>query len=149
MRGIAVIFLGSLLAMGCTKENLVLQEPGPPVIEFVDIQPRNVVEFRDSISVTLRYSDPDGDLGSENPDRKLVSVQDNRLVEADHYHLPILSPHGSTVSIKGELTMKLKNTFLLGSGGDETTTYTIVVTDRAGNSSNAVTTPPITITKEP
>lgn len=148
MREYYYIVILSFLILGCTKENLVSQEPGPPTIEFVDIQPRNVVEFKDSISVTFRYSDPDGDLGSENPDRKLVSVMDTRLDEPDYYHLPILAPPGSKPAIKGQLTMKLKNTFLLGSGGDEVTSYVIKVTDRAGNESNSITTPPITISKE-
>lgn len=148
MKKYILLIAAVALFMGCEKENLLTPDSGPPVIEFVDIQPRNVIEFQDSISVTFRYSDPDGDLGSENPDRKLMSVQDARLDAPDYYHVPILSPPGSTITIEGEITMKLKNTFLLGSGGDEVTSYQIIVTDRAGHESNPITTDEITITKK-
>jgi hypothetical protein len=58
-----------------------------------------------------------------------------------------LAPDGSKIHIKGTLVVKLKSLFLLGTGGMETTTLEIRLKDRAGNWSNKVTTPTITITK--
>ena len=119
--------------------------PGPPVIEYVDIQPREVKEFKDSILITFKYSDPDGDLGDENPDIRSLSIHDLRLQEADGQHVSLLAPMGANIDIKGELTVKLKNTFLLGTSDKEVTTYELILTDRAGNASNPIVTDEISI----
>jgi len=61
--------------------------------------------------------------------------------------VPPLAPVDSKIRIKGQLVMKLRNVFLLGSGNIETTSFTIKIKDRAGNVSNPVKTPEITINR--
>ncbi|MCB9261994.1 MAG: hypothetical protein H6607_06440 [Flavobacteriales bacterium] len=134
-----------LVINGCTEYTLVDSQPGPPFIEYVDIQPREVKEFSDSILITFKYSDPDGDLGTESPDQKTLSIHDLRLQNADKQHVSLLAPIDSKIDISGILTVKLKNTFLLGSNDEEKTTYELILTDRAGNASNPIVTDEITI----
>ena len=63
----------------------------------------------------------------------------------DWYHVQMLAPQGQELSIAGELQLKIKNSFLLGTGETETTSYQLTLVDRAGNESNVVITDPITI----
>ena len=130
---------------GCTEVNVIDGAPGPPVIEYVDIQPRVVTEFKDSILITFKYADPDGDLGHENPDIQPLSIHDLRLKKADKQHVSLLAPMDTKIDIEGQLTVKLKNTFLLGSSNKEVTTYELILTDRAGNASNRILTDEISI----
>ena len=138
------IILFSLITFyGCEDDDFVFDVV--PYIELSEISTTNVTEFQDTITIRLLYRDGDGDLGFENPDSFSLSVQDQRLVNPDFYFVQPLAPIGSQVSIEGILPIKLKNTFLLGNGATETTTYTIRIKDRAGNWSNEVVTPVITI----
>lgn len=144
------LFLLSLLLYiisGCTEVSVVDKPAGSPIIEYVDIQPRIVKEFQDSILITFKYSDPDGDLGYENPDIRPLAIHDLRLVTSDYQHVGLLAPVDAHVDISGELTIKLKNTFLLGSSDKEITTYELIFTDRAGNASNPVQTDEISIVR--
>ncbi len=129
----------------CTEVTVIDGTPGPPVIEYVDIQPRVVTEFKDSILITFKYADPDGDLGHENPDIQHLSIHDLRLKKADKQHVSLLAPMDANIDIEGQLTVKLKNTFLLGSSDKEVTTYELILTDRAGNTSNRILTDEISI----
>lgn len=133
------------LSSSCTEVTLVEKPAGPPIIEYVDIQPREVKEFQDSILITFKYSDPDGDLGYENPDIRPLAIHDLRLETSDYQHVGLLAPIDANVDISGELTVKLKNTFLLGSSEKEVTTYELIFTDRAGNPSNPIQTDEISI----
>jgi hypothetical protein len=67
------------------------------------------------------------------------------LIDPDWYHVPPLSPVGSNVTIEGDLTIKISSLFLLGNGSQEFTSFTIKVQDRAGNWSEEITTPQVTI----
>ena len=149
MRGItiSIVFI-ALVISGCTEVNVIDKPAGPPVLEFVDIQPRNVVEFKDSILITFRYKDPDGDLGFEDPDVRSLSIHDLRLEKPDSQHVGLLAPLENHLNIEGELTVKLKNTFLLGSNDKEVTTYRLIFTDRSGNQSNPILTDEISIVRE-
>jgi hypothetical protein len=124
---------------------LVEPQAGGPTIEFVDIQPRTIKEFTDSVVITIKYKDPDGDLGHVDPDINLISVHDLRLLKADAYHVPLLAPTSSKINIEGVLEVKLTNTFLLGSGASEQTTYELIMSDRAGNKSNPIITDAVQI----
>ena len=143
-----LIFIAIVLFLwACTEVSLVEPTAGGPSIEFVDIQPRTITEFKDSIVITIKYKDPDGDLGHVDPDINLITVHDLRLENSDSYFVPLLAPSNSKISIEGELEVKLKNTFLLGSGASEQTSYEIVMRDRAGNASNPIITDNVTITR--
>lgn len=135
-----------MLTLGC-KETTISSGNPVPRIALVKIEPVIVKEFSDSLKITFSYEDGDGDLGFENADINSLEIHDERLQKPDYYYIPPLAPIGSSVNIKGRLTMKVKNIFLLGSGSAEITRFTLRIKDRAGNNSNPVTTPEITITR--
>ena len=147
MQKLIIAIFVSLLFAQCTEVNVIEQPAGAPVLEYVDIQPKNVTEFVDSILITIRYSDPDGDLGYEDPDIKPLTIQDLRLQKADSQHVGLLAPLDHHLNITGELTVKLKNTFLLGTSDNEVTSYELTISDRAGNRSNRIVTDQISITR--
>ena len=74
-------------------------------------------------------------------------VKDRRLANADYYFVKPLSPPGSEIKITGIISVQIKNTFLLGTGNSELTQFNLKLRDRAGNWSNSINTPNITITK--
>jgi len=86
MRKILIILLLLPFVFSCTEVTLVEPIAGGPSIEFIDVQPRTIKEFKDSIVITISYKDPDGDLGHVDPDINLMSVHDLRLKNADSYH---------------------------------------------------------------
>lgn len=130
----------------CGKdEGVVFSEV--PLIRISAVQPMTVQEFEERITITIDYEDGDGDLGFEDPDEYSLEVLDSRLTEPDLYHVPPLSPVGSTISIKGSFNIELKNSFLLGNGNQESVTYKIKIRDRKGNWSNEVQTPVVTVIK--
>jgi len=139
--------------VGCLWTSCETQNTEPvfdlvPKIELLSLSSTELVEFKDTLTLLLRYEDGDGDLGNSNPDINSVFVQDSRLDEADEYFLGPLAPEDAGVSITGNLNISLAPTFILGNGNIEETTYTIYMNDRAGNQSNILETEPITITRE-
>lgn len=118
-----------------------------PSITLVSIKPTAFKQFSDSIELVLSYEDGDGDLGNDNPDVNSLEVKDSRLTKPDYYFVQPLAPLGSKIHIKGNLKLKLKNMFLLGSGSTETTFLDVRIKDRAGNWSNVVKSPELTITQ--
>ena len=141
-----ILFIISIMIGSCTKYEEV-SEDEKPSITYTTITPMNIKEFKDSVQITIKYKDGNGDLGDENPDVLNIYVKDNRLDKADFYHLHALSPPGKSIAIEGTLNIKLKNTFLIGSGNSETTSYEVKIKDRAGNWTNSIITEMVTITK--
>ena len=118
-----------------------------PKIAFIDIQPREVVQLRDSILITFRFQDGDGDLGrdpnSDNPnDNSNLILLDSRFGEgritelqaSNVYTLPNLTPQARNPSIQGEITINLPPTAIIPPRfGDDSVRYQIKLYDRAGN----------------
>ncbi len=127
------------------EEKLVSNQNVIPKIVFKSISKDKVKQFTDSLSIVFSYEDGDGDLGDFQPDSLSLSVKDSRLNKPDHYHIMPLSPIGYKLNIHGELTIKLKNIFLLTPSPTETTTFEIKVKDRSNHVSNLIFTPQIEI----
>lgn len=128
----------------CKKKD----ESSAPVIRFVSINSTEILQFKDSLVITFKYTDADGDLGEIDPDKNSLQIKDRRLAEADYYFVKPLAPPGSKIQINGTIAVKVKNTFLLGTGNSEITNFDLKLRDRAGNWSNGISTPEITIKKE-
>jgi hypothetical protein len=140
------LLIMSLLA-ACAGKDTPLPT-GPPELRVTDISPLSVRQFVDSVDLVLFYADPEGDLGSEDPDDKTLWVKDSRLAEADLYHVrPLSPPEGDPVSIQGTLVVRLKSVFLLGNGQSEQITYSVKIRDKAGNWSETDIAPTITVTQ--
>ena len=138
---IYLLFVISLIA--CEKEDSTHLSPA---IVFESISPLvfNLTNS-DSIVIVISYSDRDGDLGENNPDVHNLFVQDNRNDIEYKYRIPELSPSGSDISIEGTFNIKINGTGITDESSSQKVNYTIYVKDRAGNSSNTITTSSITI----
>lgn len=141
---ISFLLIVSLYGASCKKDSAV---SSVPVIKFLDVNSTSIKEFKDSLVLRFEYSDADGDIGEDNPDKNDLFIKDRRLANADYYFVKPLSPPGSEIKIKGIISVQIKNTFLLGTGNSELTQFDIKLRDRAGNWSNSINTPNITITK--
>ncbi|MEY3983581.1 MAG: hypothetical protein RL160_1138 [Bacteroidota bacterium] len=141
------ISLGWLLCASlcsCSEENPYAPNP-VPFLSLDSVSSTNIVQFKDSLRMYLRFEDGDGDLGALNPDSNSLSVQDARFNRPDFYFVPAQAPANAKVHIKGRFVLRMKNLFLLGSGNTEPTTFTLRIKDRSGNWSNTVSTPLINI----
>ena len=116
----------------------------------MQVTPTTAQQYVDSIAFTIQYQDGNGDLGNADPDVPSIKLVDNRDDDLliFEYHLSPRSPEDSELSIQGELTIVLPNSILIDDNNQsETTTFSISITDRAGNESNLVETETITITQ--
>lgn len=129
-----------IFLISCEKD-----ESMSPVIMFQGIFPEIAQEYSDSIVILISYSDSDGDLGENNPNVHNLFVQDNRNDIEYKYRIPELSPSGSVISIQGTFTIKINGTGITDESSSQQVNYDIYVKDRAGNSSNTVSTSSITI----
>jgi hypothetical protein len=141
---IPFLILVSMCFLSCSKDSAL---SSVPVIKFLDVNSTSIKQFKDSLIIRFEYTDADGDIGEENPDKNDLFVKDRRLANADYYFVKPLSPPGSEIKIKGIISVQIKNTFLLGTGNSELTQFDIKLRDRAGNWSNSINTPNISITQ--
>ncbi len=133
-----------IAVIGCKEEFPFGSEP---IITLQNYGPNAVVEFTDSIYFQIGFEDGDGDLGENNTDDHNLIVEDNRNGIKYTYRISELVPGGANVPIKGVLRFSINNTFIIGNGPTEEVTYSIHVLDRAGHTSNTVTTGPIIISQ--
>lgn len=150
-----LFFLIITTLAACTKETMSTEENDKlptigdiPEIQLLQVTPTTARQYVDSIAFTIQYLDGNGDLGNADPDIPSVKLVDNRDPDLliFEYHLSPRTPEGADLAIQGELTIVLANSILLDdSNQSETTTFSISITDRAGNESNQVETGTITI----
>jgi hypothetical protein len=132
----------SLLGVGCKKE--VPIDP-VPFLKIEEVSPTTTIQFQENIDVLLTYQDQDGDLGFQNPDSFALEVLDSRLTIPDYYHVQPVAPPDQELSVRGTITLEINSPFILGNGTQEVVSYAIRIKDRAGNWSNTVVTPDITV----
>ena len=137
------ILLVWIIFSGC--KNKEFEADPVPFIAIESVEPTTLTQFQDSIIVILTYDDGDGDLGYFDPDSAALAVTDSRFSEPDLYFVQALAPDGEALHIRGTLRIGLTPPFILGNGSSETISYTMQIKDRAGNWSNTVITPDITI----
>lgn len=122
-----------------------------PEIEFVDIQPREVQQFTDSMIVTIRFTDGDGDLGDQGVEKNMIIVDQRATLTPEQatleYTVPNLTPDARNPSIQGLIYIEVAPTAITPGSGvpSEKTQFSIRLFDRAGHASNVVTTDEITI----
>ena len=148
MKSIATYLLLALIFISCTKDDESSEElSNEPSISFVSLDPLEVQNFNNSVTLTIKYKDNNGDLGFEDPDVFSLYVKDARLDTADYYHVPPLAPLGKNLIAEGQLDIVLNSMFILGNGDQEFAALSVKIKDRAGNWSNLVNTPAITINR--
>lgn len=143
--GLLLLLAVGISGIACTKVDTSPSFPIEPNIRLIQVNHEEVQEFQDTLEILLSYEDGDGDLGNLDPDIPGLVVKDARLSEPDSFHLQPLAPSGASVSIQGELLVRLPQLFLLGNGMTESTRFRIKLLDRAGHESNEIETPQIKI----
>lgn len=139
---VSTVAMVLLIASSCKKEDPI---SATPTISFVSISPNPAIKNADEIDILIEYTDGDGDLGENTSDKKNVFVTDERNNVTYEFRISQLSPTTGII-IKGKLNIHLPaQGFIDDTHSSETATYKIYVVDRAGNKSNEVTTPALTI----
>ncbi len=139
MRRILFISIPIFALLGSCSNDPVF--PVEPRVEYLDIQPREVVHTKDSILITFRFQDGDGNIGGDEAgqDYHLLLIDsrlNNGLTEAQattQFVLPSLTPDTRNPSIQGEMTVKLDFTANLSGQTNEQVRYQIKLIDRDGN----------------
>jgi len=104
----------------------------------------------DSVFMQVTFTDGDGDLGSAEIVN--LTITDNRTGDPyGVFRVPEIPEPGANNGVTGTMTVKLFNTCCLEPEGEEVCedvtvptnelSFDIVLTDRAGNQSNVLTTP--------
>lgn len=148
-----VLFLvGTMGMISCNSDDAV-SEPNPPIsivpaLEYLSVNQTSVQQLEENLQFILRYTDGDGDLGFENADSLSLWVTDQRADLVHQYHVPPLAPDQTEVTIRGELEVNIDNVILLDQqNSSEEAVFSFKIKDRAGQWSNEVSSPVITITQ--
>lgn len=132
----AVLFLSA-----CKKDEPVYSEV--PEIAFVSVSHSSVDAYGTPLTFTISYKDGDGDLGENSSDAHNLYLTDNRFGITYPYRISELAPSGSLI-ISGQLNVILDNAGITGTSA-QNATFSLYVVDRAGHSSNTVTSSTITV----
>ena len=131
-----------LLLFACTKDNALNVVP---TIEFQSISPLTAQEYIDDIIITISYADEDGDLGENSADINNLFVEDSRNGITYHYRIPQLAPNGNNIAIEGNFNIIINGSGITNDSTSQQVNYDIWVKDRAGHSSDTITTSSIVI----
>ncbi len=157
---IALFVIGSLVLLGCTEPP---DYPDEPRIEFLSVNKNQVRQgsataISDTLIITFSFTDGDGDLGSDSTNFFIRDSRDNSLIPNRIFPLP---KQGTGNGVSGEITVRIPSKV---AGPNiccifpdrrvcqtdprfprDTFSYLIEIKDRAGNLSNQIRTPTLTI----
>jgi len=144
-KSIPVIYILFILVYtGCKKKEEVSLAP---TLEFIEITPSVAVELEDEITLRVKYTDENGDLGENNSEVKNLFVLDTRNGVEYSFRVQQLAPTGAEISIEGSLSINIKTMVITDESLEQTATFSVYMNDQAKNKSNIITTTPITIIK--
>ena len=141
MRQQILLLLITLFASSCDRNKYV------PQITLEEVGPDQVVALEDSIYMRIGFYDKDGDLGENFTDDRNLFVVDHRLNLAHEFRISNIVPGGAEVPIQGSLEWTIPSVYITNGNATQKVSYSIYVVDRAGNQSNTLETPEITITQ--
>ena len=148
---ICFIFFSIIFILSsCLKNN---NYPNEPIITFISATPNVVKEGIDDIFIKFSFTDGDGDLGVIETDTAAVdliyTIYRVQSTNADFTgRLPYITQSGNNKALAGEVELKFSSGFLLQPPlTQDTIYYDIKIKDRAGNTSNTITTTKILVTK--
>lgn len=142
MKQIIFFIIGVVVFNSCKKDKEV---SNAPQIDFVSISPSSPTAFQDEVIITINYKDADGDLGENDADVTNCFVKDSRNDVEYEFRIPQLSPDNSSITITGDLDIRLQSIGISDGQSSETVSFEVYLKDRAGNSSNRITTNTITV----
>jgi hypothetical protein len=140
--GIILFLIAALSA--CNKE---IEKPSnTPEITFVAISPGTVHQFKDSLLITIGYTDGDGDLGENSSTAQNAFVTDSRNNLTYSFRIRQLAPENANIIIRGKLDIIVPAIALQNSSlASESVLFSVRVKDRAGNMSNSVNTSSVSV----
>ena len=138
------VIIGSFSS--CQKEDIEMFS-NTPLIELVSVSSDTITQFEETLVITIKYKDGDGDLGFEETDQYALFIRDIRLEEFDGFYLGPILPPNEMAPITGELDVEFPNLFVFSNSDTETTRFEIKMVDRAMNESNVLVTEDILIEK--
>ncbi|MEZ4773626.1 MAG: hypothetical protein R3D00_10630 [Bacteroidia bacterium] len=147
LRIFPALALLSMMLFSCSHLDEIAPPSAVPEIQLISVSPLSVKAHQQEIVFKLEYTDGDGDLGSNNDTDRNVFVRDNRIDITHEFRLKQLAPDGAVIPITGIFEVILPNTIITDGSGEEKVVFSIYIVDRAGNESNVVDTPEITITE--
>lgn len=142
---LGVVLLSLVIGTSCQKEEHPISNV--PEISLERISHDTIREYKDVLTLSVKYQDGDGDLGFVEPSKYAVFVRDLRLPEFDGFYIGPLAPLESDIAIQGVIHIEFPSLFLFGNRTSETTVFEIKFIDRSGNESNLITTEPVVIIK--
>lgn len=108
----------------------------------------------DSVFVRFDFEDGDGDLGSED-ESSIFFIDTRQDFIFSSFRMPVLPEPGNDRAVQGSVTVKLLTTCCIDDQGNtcptddpsltEDVIYEVYLIDRAGNESDRITLPPLTI----
>ena len=159
------ILIAALLVSGFFIYNACVKPPNypdEPVIAFKS-QSKNIMQQgkqgEDSMTITLTYTDGDGDLGFPGNDSEpSIFVKDGRDgFPRFQYKLPYVEPQGTGNGISGEISIVVPTACCIENSQGvvlscdevdidrDTLVYLLTIKDRAGHVSNEIQTNPIVL----
>jgi len=141
--GLISVLLGT--STSCSKSEID-EISVVPSIELISISNDTIIEFDETLIITISYEDGDGDLGFVETDKYALFVRDIRLEEFDAFYLGPIAPLNAVIPIKGKLDIEFPTLFIFGNEAMETTRFEIKMVDRNMNESNILVTEDIIIT---
>ncbi|TXC82041.1 hypothetical protein [Luteibaculum oceani] len=134
----------SLAISSCKKED---EAGSAPEIALQGMTKTTVEEFKDSVFAVIEYYDEQGDIGDENPDVNSLEMWDERYENPEQYRLPPVTPNGEKLRVRGTIRVYIPTLIRRSTEEDQEQTYLhFRLKDRAGNWSNTVRSPLMTIT---
>ena len=118
-----------------------------PQLTSASISPTSIEEFEGPITFSISYQDGDGDLGEYDPNVKNLFLQDQRNGITYEYRIQELAPQGADIAIIGTIDIVLNTISITDGSSEQEVIFDIYAIDRAGNSSNTITSSPLTIYK--
>ena len=155
-----VLLIGALYCTGCINAPNYSDSPEIEFISFTNLTMNQAPLNSDTTILSLKFTDGDGDIGFEmgTPGENIFII-DNRTNEIfDRFRAPAIPPQGANNGVSGEINMVLLNTCCVFPPQDSIPncespdqfptnelTFTVYIQDRAGNRSNEIVTPAITL----
>ena len=137
----------NFIACDKTEENEPFAPVSPtPEIELVNVSALKINQF-DDLVFQIRYTDGDGDIGTQDADAHSLEIIDKRDDIVHSFHIP---PQYVVkgLAITGILEVSIENVILLDQANDsEEAIFSIKLRDNKFNWSESVNSPVITIEK--
>ena len=147
------LFVMIMVLISCDKKSIINTDNSTeisdvPKIEFLSISPQSVIEFKESISISIIYEDGNGDIGFDSADSLSLFVKDNRGDIEHSFHIPPVVPNNLELSIRGTLNVNIDKVIILDDNAEsEEVIFSVKLKDRSGQWSNEIECPGVTVVR--